>query len=96
MKKMLFTLVSVAGFSAFGFNGMYQKIEVEVDKNCKEEKIISAFKSSPKVDFVRSEFEMMGKKQIKLVLVEEKTLSNEEIKTLAKNANCQVLFVERD
>ena len=93
---MLFTLVSVAGFSAFGYNSMHQKIEVEVDKNCKEDKIIAVFKSSPKVDFVRSEFEMMGKKEVKLILAQEKTLSNDEIKTLARSANCQVLFVDRD
>jgi glutamine amidotransferase PdxT len=96
MKKMLFTLTSVVGLSAFGANDMHQRLEVEVDKNCKEDKIIAVFKSSPKVDFVRSEFEMMGKKEIKLVLAQDKTLSNDEIKSLARSANCQVLFVERD
>ena len=73
-----------------------EKIEIKFDNNCNEKKIVTAFKSSKKIDFVKSDFKIFDNKEIDIIPSQGSTLSNDEIKEIAKQANCEVIFVERE
>jgi hypothetical protein len=95
--KIIVTAYMIAFFSLNFANARYYygKIEIDLDKNCKEEKVVSAFRASKKVDFVKPDFEAFGDRELEIAVVEGEDLSNAEIKDIARSANCEVLFVKR-
>lgn len=67
-------------------------IEIEVEKNCMEERAVEAFTNNPNVVSVEADF---GFDNYILNVSSKNYISNTELKSIADAGGCKILFTER-
>ena len=91
---LYFAIFALYAFFATA-NKIGKIIELELRSTCSEKYIVKAFSSNPKIKFVKPNFFDVNKKKLKIMLVKRQTLSNYQIRRIAKKAKCKVTLIRR-